>query len=121
VLRLGTAILPATLAAVVLLVAPARGLAAEPKAKLDTLWNEFPLEQAPAVERLESPRAAPLSSGAASPVGGDSNELPLGVLLGLAATAAAVALGSRLSSSSVMTRAREETISPFTAAASSTP
>ena len=91
VLRLGPAIVPATLAAAVLLAVPANGLAAEPKPNMDLLWNEFPLESAPGVERLDSRRAARLQSGTAS-VGGDSNELPLGVLLALAAAAAGVAL-----------------------------
>jgi hypothetical protein len=102
VLRFGPAIVPAALAAAVLLVAPASALAAEPTERLDTLWNEFPLEQAPAVERLESPPVAPLSSVPAPPVGGDSNELPLGLLLGLAAAAAAVALAVRAAGTHVL-------------------
>ena len=59
---------------------------------MDLLWNEFPLEPAPAVERLDSPRATRLQSGGASTVGGDSNELPIGVLLALAAAVAGLAL-----------------------------
>lgn len=90
-LRLGPAIVPATLAAAVLLAVPANGLAAEPKPNMDLLWNEFPLESAPGVERLDSRRTARLQSGTAT-VGGDSNELPLGVLLALAAAAAGLAL-----------------------------
>jgi hypothetical protein len=93
--RPGRVALLATLGVAVLLAGPTNASAAKPKSKLDALWKTFPLQPAPVAERLQPRRVVRSQTAAASTVGGDSNEVPIGILLWLAAAAAGVAIGAK--------------------------